>query len=71
MLPSRLEMCGLYRSPKRGITCCAVGGQLDVQLVYKMASRSMVRRIIVLLCGALAKDLRDYIVIKKSMLYYS
>ena len=46
-------------------TWCAAGGRLDVWLVYKMASRSMVHQIVVLLCGALAKNLRDYIVIKR------
>ena len=37
-----------------------------MRLVYKMTSGSMVRLIIVVLCGAIAKDLRDYIVIKKA-----
>ena len=36
-----------------------------MRLVYKMASRPIVRRIDLLLCRALAKDLRDYIVIKR------
>ena len=48
-------------------TWCAAGGRLDVRLVglYKIASRSMVRRIVLLLCHDLAKDLRDYIVTKR------
>ena len=37
---------------------------------YKMASRSMVRRIVLLLCRALAKDLRDYIVTKDGKVVY-
>ena len=45
-------------------TRCAGGDRLNVQLVYKMASRTMVRLIVLLLCRALAKDLRDYSVTK-------
>ena len=45
-------------------TWCAAGGRQDVRIIYKMASRTMVRLIVLLLCRALAKDLRDYSVTK-------
>ena len=46
-------------------TWCSAGGRLDVQVIYKIASRSMVRRIFLLFCRALAKYLQDYSVTKR------
>ena len=36
-----------------------------MRIIYKMVSKSMVRRIVLLLCRALCKDLQDYSVTKK------